>query len=81
MKFKLYAPYYQLGINIVCGFIFVPVPSSFLIWFVLCLQAIGHIYSQLGEIDKAVETFRKATRIDPKDSGVHDFVYYLSLSF
>lgn len=33
------------------------------------LKAIGHIYSQLGEIDKAVETFRKATRIDPKDSG------------
>ncbi|KAG6539208.1 protein CTR9 homolog isoform X2 [Zingiber officinale] len=33
------------------------------------LKAIGHIYSQLGEIDKAVDTFRKATRIDPKDSG------------
>ncbi|URE20731.1 RNA polymerase-associated protein CTR9 [Musa troglodytarum] len=32
------------------------------------VQAVGHIYSQLGEIDKAVETFRKATRIDPKDS-------------
>ncbi|CAL9062608.1 unnamed protein product [Musa banksii] len=32
------------------------------------LKAVGHIYSQLGEIDKAVETFRKATRIDPKDS-------------
>ncbi|URE20730.1 RNA polymerase-associated protein CTR9 [Musa troglodytarum] len=31
-------------------------------------KAVGHIYSQLGEIDKAVETFRKATRIDPKDS-------------
>ncbi|OAY79864.1 Protein CTR [Ananas comosus] len=32
------------------------------------LKAVGHIYSQLGQMDKAIETFRKAARIDPKDS-------------
>ncbi|KAJ3706235.1 hypothetical protein LUZ61_009940 [Rhynchospora tenuis] len=32
------------------------------------LKAIGHIHAQQGQFDKAVETFKKVTRIDPKDS-------------
>lgn len=31
------------------------------------LKAIAHIYAKLGENDKAIETFKKVTRIDPKD--------------
>ncbi|XP_058080007.1 protein CTR9 homolog [Magnolia sinica] len=32
------------------------------------LKAVGHIYVQLGQTEKALETLRKATRIDPRDS-------------
>ncbi|KAJ7955971.1 Protein CTR9-like protein [Quillaja saponaria] len=32
------------------------------------LKALGHIYFQLGQIDKAQEFMRKATKIDPRDS-------------
>jgi RNA polymerase-associated protein CTR9 len=34
------------------------------------LKAIGHIYAKSGENDKAIETFKKVTRIDPKDHQV-----------
>ncbi|XP_010261923.1 PREDICTED: protein CTR9 homolog [Nelumbo nucifera] len=32
------------------------------------LKAVGHIYVQLGQTDKALEILRKATRIDPRDA-------------
>lgn len=32
-----------------------------------CLKAVGHIYVQLGQNEKALEIFRKAARIDPRD--------------
>lgn len=32
------------------------------------LKAVGHIYAQLGQHDKSLDYFRKATRIDPKDA-------------
>ncbi|KAJ3682862.1 hypothetical protein LUZ60_013089 [Juncus effusus] len=32
------------------------------------LKAIGHIHGQLQQNEKAIETFRKVTRIDPKDA-------------
>ncbi|XP_073043941.1 protein CTR9 homolog [Primulina eburnea] len=31
------------------------------------LKALGHIYSQLDQIEKAQELFKKATKIDPRD--------------
>lgn len=31
------------------------------------LKAIGHIHAKSGETEKAIETFKKVTRIDPKD--------------
>ncbi|CAA6659094.1 unnamed protein product [Spirodela intermedia] len=34
------------------------------------LKAVGHIYVQLGQHEKALETLRKASRIDPKDAQV-----------
>ncbi|KAJ8641267.1 hypothetical protein MRB53_017961 [Persea americana] len=32
------------------------------------LKAVGHIYVQLGQTEKALETLRKATKIDPRDA-------------
>ncbi|XP_022966619.1 protein CTR9 homolog isoform X1 [Cucurbita maxima] len=32
------------------------------------LKVLGHIYVQLGQADKAQETLRKATKIDPRDA-------------
>ncbi|PPR86876.1 hypothetical protein GOBAR_AA33811 [Gossypium barbadense] len=32
------------------------------------LKALGHIYVQLGQVDKAQEFMRKATKIDPRDA-------------
>ncbi|XP_042498406.1 protein CTR9 homolog [Macadamia integrifolia] len=32
------------------------------------LKAVGHIYVQLGQTEKALEILRKATRIDPRDA-------------
>ncbi|ONK66402.1 uncharacterized protein A4U43_C06F7470 [Asparagus officinalis] len=33
-----------------------------------CMKAVGHIYVQLGQNEKALEIFRKAARIDPRDA-------------
>lgn len=35
-----------------------------------CGKAVGHIYVQLGQTEKALETLRKATKSDPRDSQV-----------
>ncbi|MCL7045307.1 hypothetical protein MKW94_011606 [Papaver nudicaule] len=32
------------------------------------MKAVGHIYVQLGQTDKALEILRKATKIDPRDA-------------
>ncbi|KAK1327237.1 hypothetical protein QJS10_CPA01g01086 [Acorus calamus] len=32
------------------------------------LKVVGHIYVQLGQTDKALESIRKATRVDPRDA-------------
>ncbi|CAH2052253.1 unnamed protein product [Thlaspi arvense] len=36
------------------------------------LKALGHLYTQLGKTDKALEYMRKATKLDPRDA--HAFV-------
>lgn len=36
------------------------------------LKAVGHIYAQQGQREKALEILRKATRIDPRDA--HSFI-------
>jgi RNA polymerase-associated protein CTR9 len=47
----------------------------------LCrFKAIGHIYAKSGENEKAIETFKKVTRIDPKDHQVLNHGFGLSLS-
>lgn len=47
------------------------------------LKAVGHIYVQLGQNEKALEIFRKAARIDPRDPQVKQHIlltlYFLVL--
>jgi RNA polymerase-associated protein CTR9 len=34
------------------------------------LKALGHLYTQLGQNEKALEYMRKATKLDPRDAQV-----------
>lgn len=36
-------------------------------------QALGHIYVQLGQTEKALELLRKAAKVDPRDAQVRKF--------
>ncbi|KAL5995315.1 Protein CTR9 [Asimina triloba] len=38
------------------------------------LKAVGYIYVQLGQTEKALETLRKATRIDPRDAQARNLL-------
>lgn len=43
-------------------------------------KAVGHIYEQLGNTAKSLETIRKATKNNTKDAQVDPFVGLLFLS-
>ncbi|WZY84448.1 hypothetical protein YC2023_030832 [Brassica napus] len=45
------------------------------------LKALGHLYTQLGKTEKALEYMRKATKLDPRDAQVSLVTYFKSLIF
>ena len=51
--------------------------SDFSIHSFLDKKAVGHIYVQLGQTEKALETLRKATKIDPRDAQVYCFCWLM----
>lgn len=44
--------------------------------FLFIPKAIGHIYAQQRQTEKAIDIFKKVTRIDPKDSQVNNCSFY-----
>lgn len=48
------------------------------IYIYMVIQAVGHIFIQLGQTEKALEFLKKATKFHPRD---HEVVYFFSYSY